>query len=278
MLQRFLPILPLLFCVPFAQAQGDVLIEVDTGRKEGLFTKSSVYQRAILSKPGSPTDTALLFFRGSPGIARIKSAADKNRNLIPFLRMHQKMVLDAGIALVVMDCPTDQWGVEGFVPTACLDDYRSSNQHADDVRGVMARLKADHGITKMFIMGHSFGSLSSRWLAKHLGTEIAGSIHSAAMNVPNAKGFANSIPGFDYRSIAAPLVHIHHAEDACRSTPYGIVKAYAGENLITVHGGAPEGDACEGKHLHSYRGREEVVVRAIVQWIKTGGVTKAVGE
>jgi hypothetical protein len=228
--------------------------------------------------PEKSTDTALLFFRGSPGIARIKSVGDKNRNLIPFLRSNQKMVTSAGIALVVMDCPTDEWGVDSHLPTACLDSYRSSKTHADDVRAVMAKLKADHGIRRFYIMGHSFGSLSSRWLAKQLGNEITGSIHSASMNVPNKHGHGNSMPGFDYRAIAAPQVHIHHANDACSSTPYSIVKGYAGENLISVYGGEPEGDACGGKHLHSYRGREKVVVQAIIGWIKAGELQKSVGE
>lgn len=278
---RTIPFLALLSLLPlavYAQTQKDVLIEVDTGRKEGLFIKSPAYMRAILSMPETSTDTALLFFRGSPGISRIKSVADKNRNLIPFLRANQNLVRKAGIALVVMDCPTDEWGVEGFTPTACLDSYRSSKQHADDVRAIMTRLKTEHGITKIYIFGHSFGTLSSRWLAKQLGNEIAGSIHSAAMNVPNKSGHGSSMPGFDYQSISAPQVHMHHATDACSSTPYSIVKGYAGANLISVHGGEPEGDPCEGKHLHSYRGRETVAVQAILRWIKNRDAPQSVGE
>ena len=58
----------------------------------------------------------------------------------------------------------------------------------------------------------------------------------------------------------------------------GLIKGYAGENLVTVRGGTPEGDPCEGIHLHSYRGRERVVVGAIITWIKTGKVERLVGE
>src|SRR6267143_1661059 len=61
-----------LFCISLAHAQTDVLIEIDRGRTEGVFTKSPVFQRAILAKPAKPTDTALLYFRGYPGIARIQ--------------------------------------------------------------------------------------------------------------------------------------------------------------------------------------------------------------
>ena len=102
----------LVFSAAHAQTT-DVLIEVDTGRTQGLFKKSPVFERAILAKPEKPSDTALLYFRGYPGIARIQSVEDQSRNLQPFMRMNQRLLAEEGIALVVMDCPTDQWGTQG---------------------------------------------------------------------------------------------------------------------------------------------------------------------
>src|SRR3954452_1071170 len=87
-----------LLCVSLARAETDVLIEIDTGRTEGLFTKSPVFQRAIVAKPAKPTDTALLYFRGYPGIARIQSVQDKQRNLQPFMRANQHLFEEEGIA------------------------------------------------------------------------------------------------------------------------------------------------------------------------------------
>src|SRR5207247_7082630 len=86
-----------LFCISLAHAQTDVLIEIDSGRTEGLFTKSPVFQRAILAKPAKPADTALLYFRGYPGIARIQSVADKQANLQPFMRINQQIFAEEGI-------------------------------------------------------------------------------------------------------------------------------------------------------------------------------------
>ncbi len=272
------PVAAALFCISLAHSQTDVLIEIDRGRTEGLFTKSPVFQRAILAKPAKPTDTALLYFRGYPGIARIQSVADKQRNLQPFMRMNQHIFAQEGIALVIMDCPTDQWGAPGPRPSACFDNYRSSKEHADDVRSVIARLRDEHGFSKIFVMGHSMGTVSSRWLAKNLGSEISGSIHSASMNGPTRDGFANSVSGVSYDTIAAPVLHVHNENDACPGTPYYVVKGYAGENLVTVRGGVPAGDPCGGTHLHSYGGREELVVRSIISWIKTKKVDRQIGE
>src|SRR5947207_410478 len=207
-----------LLCASLAHAQTDVLIETDRGRTEGVFKKSPVFQRAILAKPAKPTDTALLYFRGYPGIARIQSVADKARNLQPFMRMNQQIFAEEGIALVIMDCPTDQWGAPGPRPTACFDGYRSSKQHADDVRSVIARPRDKHGLSKIFVMGHSLGTISSRWLAKNLGSEINGSIHSASMNGPNRQGLANSLSGFSYDSIAAPVLHVHNENEIGRAS------------------------------------------------------------
>lgn len=260
-----------------AGAQTDHLIDTKRNRTDGLF-KSPVYQRAILAKPAKPTDTVLLFFRGYPGISRIQSVKDKQRNLLPFMRMNQHLFQENGIALVVMDCPTDEWGQQGQHPTACLDDYRSSTDHANDVRAVITILKQEHQYSKIYVIGHSLGSISSRWLAKHLGKEIAGSIHSASMNIPTPKGLGSSMLGFDYSAITAPVLHVHHERDDCNSTPYSIVKGYAKERLVTVRGGIPKGDPCGGTHLHSYLGREEVVVKSIISWIKNGKVDPLVGE
>ena len=267
-----------LLCISFAHAQDGVLIDIDRGRTEGIFTKTAVFQRAILLKPDKPTDTAVLFFRGYPGIARIQSAADTQRNLPPFMKMNQQIFLDEGIALVIMDCPTDQWGAPGPYPIRCHDSYRSSQEHADDVRSVMAKLRDEHGLSRFYVLGHSMGTISSRWLAKNLGNEIAGSIHSASINGANSSGYGNSFSGFPYNTIVAPVLHVHNENDACRGTPYAFVQEYAGENLVTVRGGIPEGDPCGGGHLHSHQGREEIVVRSIVGWIKTKKVDRLIGE
>ena len=75
-------------------------------------------------------------------------------------------LMQGGIALVQMDCPTDQWGENPRPPaTKSPADYRSSQQHADDVQKIMARLKAEHDLSNLCILGHSAGSVSSCWLA-----------------------------------------------------------------------------------------------------------------
>jgi len=263
-----------------AQTMTPILIEVDVGRESGIFSKSPVVQRAILLKPSTSSDTALMFYRGWSGIANIKTENDWKRNL-NYLQNNTDLFAQAGIALVVMDCPSDENRIApGNTPLACNDDYRSSVKHADDVKKIMAVLKEKYGITKFYIMGHSYGTISSKWLAKNLGNEIMGSIHSAAQTVasPRMRAYGYSAESFDMGSLKAPALNIHHGDDQCVYTPYSTVLAYSKNNLITVKGGIPNGDVCGGGHYHSFEGREEASSKALIQWIKTGQVQSSVGE
>lgn len=263
-----------------AQTMTPVLIEVDAGREVGVFSKSPVVQRAILLKPSIPSDTALLFYRGWSGIANIKSEKDWKRNL-NYLQNNVELFSQAGIALVVMDCPSDENSVApGNTPLACNDDYRSSLKHAEDVKKIIAALKERYGITKFYIMGHSYGTISSKWLAKNLGNEIQGSIHSAAMThaSPRNRAYGYSVESFDMSVLKAPVLNVHHGNDQCVHTPYSTVSAYSKNNLVTVKGGEGTGDVCGGTHLHSMGGREEDTSKAVIKWIKTGQVQSSVGE
>jgi hypothetical protein len=263
-----------------AQTMTPILIEADVGRESGIFSKSPVVQRAILLKPSTSSDTALMFYRGWSGIANIKTENDWKRNL-NYLQNNIDLFAQAGIALVVMDCPGDENRIApGNTPLACNDDYRSSVKHADDVKKIMAVLKDKYGITKFYIMGHSYGTISSKWLAKNLGNEIMGSIHSAAQTVasPRMRAYGYSAESFDMGSLKAPVLNIHHGDDQCVYTPYSTVLAYSKNNLITVKGGEGTGDVCGGTHLHSMGGREEASSKALIQWIKTGQVQSSVGE
>lgn len=268
------------FNCAIAQTMTPILLEVDAGRESGVFSKSPVVQRAILLKPSVPSDTALLFYRGWSGIANIKSENDWKRNL-NYLQNNTELFAQAGIALVVMDCPSDENKVApGNKPLGCNDDYRSSKQHADDVRKIIALLKEKYGMNNFYVMGHSYGTISSKWLAKNLGNELQGSIHSASMTVASNynRSYGSSVESFDMAALKAPVLNIHHGDDQCSHTPYSTVVAYSKNNLITVKGGEGTGDICGGTHLHSMGGREELATKAIIQWIKTRQVQTIVGE
>lgn len=267
--------------VAHAQHPDPLLLSVSLERTQGVFVKDEVFQKAILLKSEKSSGVALLIFRGWPGIAKIEAPKDWWRNL-NYMQNQVPLFLDAGISMVVMDCPTDQQAlIDRANPASCDDGYRSSMQHASDVKKMIQKLKSDHGFSQVYIFGHSYGTLSSKWLAKNIGIELAGSIHSASMTRPGKSAFSrygNTASQIDMSALQAPVLNIHHLNDACPSTPYATVEKYSTRNLVTVRGGIATGDRCGAKHYHSYEGREQAASEAIIAWIINGEVRQFAGD
>jgi pimeloyl-ACP methyl ester carboxylesterase len=272
-----------------AQALDAQLIQIDLGREYGFFSKSPAVLRAVsVRQEKTQPKAAVLFFVGWPGQLWIPEKVNPER----FAKAASKVQLYAmrnfdffpskGITFVAVDCPTDQWG-GGFRspnPTGCSDTYRSSEQHATDVGLLIQHLKETQGVEKIYIFGHSYGSVSSRWLAIRLGDQIQGSIHSASMSVyagPRYPDYGSSVQQIDMSKASAPWVFFHHQDDGCPNTRYAPVQAVAGPRLTTVRGGVAEGDPCGAGHLHSYQGRELAVLEAMANWILTATHVEFVG-
>jgi hypothetical protein len=266
------------------------LIQLDLGREYGVFSKSPAVLRAVSVNPlNSQPKTALLFFVGWPGqlwlpekidpqifVTRAKKSGFYALQKIDFFP-------SKNINFVLVDCPTDQWGSSqrSPEPTGCSDSFRSSEQHGKDIAVLINYLKEKQGIEKIYIMGHSYGSMSSRWLAIQLGSQIQGSIHSASMS-RSAPGrffdYGSSVSKIDMSKASAPWIFLHNREDKCFNTLYTAAQSSAGSKLITVRGGSPEGDPCGAGHYHSYQGRELDALGAVAKWIQTGEMSEFVGE
>src|SRR2546427_11455629 len=88
-----------LLCISLAHAQTDVLIEIDRGRTEGVFTKSPVFQRAILAEPPNRTDTAVACFLAYADISTSQSVAKKHGSPQPVMTRNQQRLAGEGSAL-----------------------------------------------------------------------------------------------------------------------------------------------------------------------------------
>lgn len=265
-------------------------IQLDLGREYGFFSQSPAVLRAVSIQPeAKPSKTALLFFVGWPGVLWLPENPMPNRFIQisathPFYALHHLGFFPSqDISFVLVDCPTDQWGTEqrSADPYGCSDSYRASPQHAQDVRQLITHLRQTQGIEKVYIMGHSYGSVSSRWLAIRLGNEIQGSIHSASMTQAGGGRFTDygsSVSRMDMQQATAPWIYLHNQQDACPNTAYLPNLAVAGARMVAVRGGTPQGNPCGGGHYHSYQGRELEALGAVARWIRTGEIVSPVGE
>jgi len=235
----------------------------------------------VLFNTDMPRKNAIVFFRGWPGIANLKAANDGNKNLSIF-RLSLSMLNEAGIALVIVDCPSDQNFLDPKFdfPLKCDDEFRSSETHTNDIRLLIEKLRHKYKIEKIFIMGHSYGTISSKWLALNLKNLISGSIHSASQTRGDTKVFRYGISSsrINLDKITTPVLHIHHHDDECKVSPYDTVKNYSKNNLITVYGGGTTGDPCGSMHHHSYENKRSDVVKAIIKWTQSGLVIASIGK
>jgi hypothetical protein len=283
----------LLNVAAFSQDLQGQFIEIDLAREYGLFSKSPAVLRAVsIASTKSRPKQAMLFFPGWPGIMWIPENFQPERMVQNsskskfFVTKNLELFAAQEIVLVMIDCPTDEWGSSTRTrdPMGCGDSYRSSQRHADDIRKLIRHLRERQGVEKFYVMGHSYGTISSRWLAANLGNEIEGSIHSASLTHlsapqnPRLTDYGNSLPRFSNDLISQPYLYIHNDQDQCHSNQYPSIQKIVPDRLITVKGGIAEGDPCGGGHLHSFQGREVEALNAILKWVNTREITPVVGE
>jgi Serine aminopeptidase, S33 len=267
-MKKFLATMGALLLACVSGAQVPVFYEVPTDR-------AGVTMNIVLMNPEVPLDKALVIVPGTPGSeGRIMiRGVGASRFVLQYTAPYASMFKDAGIALVAMGCPTDQWASFG----QCDDSYRSSQQYVEDTTKVLALLRSQHGFKDFYLFGHSSGGISSRWLSLHMPDQFKGVINSSIMN-GTAGPLARSTLNFDMNAIKIPVLNIAHEDDQCKSTPYFIVKRYSKDNLVTVRGGSQTGDVCGGTNRHSFEGRQRGVSQAIIKWINTGEVQKYVDD
>lgn len=266
-MKKLLAAICVMLFINTTQAQVPTFYEVPTGRE-------GVTMNILFLNPEIPVEKVLIVVPGTPGSeGRIMiKGAGAARFVFQYTAAYANLFKDAGIALVAMGCPTDQWSY-----AQCDDSYRSSKQYAEDTSKVLELLRSKHGIKDFYLFGHSSGGISSRWLSLNMPDQFKGVINSSIMN-GTAGTLARSTLSFDMSAIKIPVLNIAHEDDQCRSTPYYIVKRYSKDNLVTVRGGGQSGDVCGGTNRHSFEGRQKGVSQAIIKWINTGEVQKFVDE
>ena len=118
----------------------------------------------------------------------------------------------------------------------------------------------------LFLVGTSRSTISMAHLSKRMGAEVAGAVLSSSMW---RLGRGPALASFDWSEAQAPLLFVHHREDACGSTSYqDIPRGVAVFPLVSVKGGKPpESGPCDPLHAHGFYGREPETVDAIAAWM-----------
>ena len=180
-----------------------------------------------------------------------------------FLVRTQTLFADRGVAVAVVDAPSDQ-------SNGMSDEFRTGDQHISDIRAVVTDLAKRFPGSPVFLIGTSRGTLSAAYAGRALGKDVGGTALTSAIYTTAGKRPGPVLSGFNFGAGASPVLIVHHREDACRVTPYSEARRLAEKYppLVSVSGGKPpESDPCEALSAHGYLGKEEETVEAIVNWM-----------
>ena len=230
-----------------------------------LPTRPGVTQSFFIAGMGErkPAAVALLYV-GGPGVInlRVEGGQPKfgDRNFLP--RSRREFIRN-GIVPVVLDAPSDH-------AAEMSDNFRMSAAHVTDAQAVIVELAKRYPGLPVFLVGTSKGTLSAAYLGRALGDQVAGVVQTSTLFYLGSGHRAQMrLAGFDWTSIKAPLLFVHHTGDGCGSTPYAEARRLAERYpLISVSGGRPaESPPCEPLAAHGFYGREAETVDAIAAWI-----------
>jgi hypothetical protein len=227
-----------------------------------LTTREGVTQSFLLSSPppGKARAVAILF---AGGTGQVNLERESSRVLLDrgnFLVRSRRLFAGHGVAAAVMDAPSDQ-------PRGMDDSFRLGSGHAEDIGRVVADLKTRFPGLPVFLVGTSRGAVSAASAGRRLGRGVEGVVLSASVLLPSPR--QPGLSGFDFSSLAAPLLLVHHVDDGCEYSPHSAAKRLADRYpLISVAGGPPaQSKPCEATSPHGFLGREADTVDAIVKWM-----------
>jgi pimeloyl-ACP methyl ester carboxylesterase len=160
------------------------------------------------------------------------------------------------------------------------EGYRTGAEQTVDARAVVRELKKRYPALPIYLVGTSRGTISVAYLGRDLGDEVAGVVLTSTMfGSSNPRRQAPTLRGFDYARIKAPLLFVHHRDDACEHTPYAAAAKLAPRYaLVSVKGGKPaESHACEPLSAHGFYGVEAQAIDAIAAWMLKKPFAKEIG-
>ena len=228
-----------------------------------LPTRDGVTQSFLLTVPsGDKPAAAAILLPGGQGLIRLSNEGGRIRlGEANFLVRTRQLFVERGVAAAVVDSPSDQ-------PQGMDDWFRLSDKHVTDMRRVADDLTRRFPGTPVFLVGTSRGTVSAAAAGRVLGETIAGVVLTSTLFVGGRRA-GPGLSGFDFTSVRAPVLFVHHADDGCRSTPYRNAKNLSAQfALITVNGGDPaRSDPCEPFSAHGFLGKEPETVEPMVNWM-----------
>jgi pimeloyl-ACP methyl ester carboxylesterase len=218
----------------------------------------------IRNPPSATPKIVIIAFVGGFGVVGMagKQAPLKFGPATNFLIRIRSDLVDSDFAEVVVDAPSDKQGSLGM-----SDEFRLGPDHLTDIRIVLADIRKRFPEARIYLVGHSRGTVSAAALAAKMGDAVQGVILMSTITNRDKQGPALST--FNFASIKIPVLLVHHRDDGCAPNPYynaeRLSKSFP---LISVSGGdPPQSGPCDSQAAHGYWGKDAPVAQAIKDWM-----------
>jgi dienelactone hydrolase len=236
-------------------------------------SRPDVTVRLLVIKTNSKPSTALILFPGADGTKHFGEKDGRFWVSNNFLMRSARDLATAGYIVAAVDAPSDQ-------SCGMSDQFRTSPQHAKDIRKIIAYLKEKHRVTSFYLVGTSKGTISAAYLASVFDDPSIRGVILTAVYPPA------DLSGIDVKEIDDPVLIIHHLYDECRVTPIqGAIemKERLTESpqvdIVVVTGGRPPAPgSCSSLSNHGFYGMETPVIGVIKDWIAGKPVPERIGK
>lgn len=243
----------------------------DAGAEEirTISSRPGVTESFVLVRPAAAPVASVVLFTGGRGRLGLERGRPGAAGATNFLVRNRARFAAHGLLVAVVDSPSDR-AADGLV------SFRTSAEHATDVRALIAALRAEAPVA-VWLVGTSMGSVSAASAAARLASGGPDGLVLTSSVMGQSRDMGESLQDVALDTIRVPTLVVHHRDDGCRASRYAdtswllrrLSAAPRRERLTFTGGDAPQSDACEPLAPHGYFGIDAMVVEAIAGWIVT---------
>jgi alpha/beta superfamily hydrolase len=263
-------ILSILLCIAAQNIYAIDLVEklVTVNLEDGV-------QQGALSKIKGAEKQEVLFvlIPGHPSIFKPEFSGDlinpKSRLYGNFLVRSREYLIDDKTMTLIVDCYSK-------FNDLCTQNYQASRQRFNHIKKLIDQVKSDNPtINQVWLVGTSFGTITSGYSALYGKDYFNGVVHTATID-PTAENSYVALSKLNYKEISIPQLFVHHKNDACEKSKYEYIENLTKSMeipLMSVTGGYGwKGGACDAISPHGFKGKEEQVMKEILNMIKSKNI------
>jgi hypothetical protein len=230
-------------------------------------TRPGVTQRFVYIAPSGPPKASVILMAGGHGGLQINEAGGFGGGGGNFLVRTRQQFADAGLAVAVIDAPSDKQS------PPYLSGNRQRPEHRTDVLALIAWLKQQSPVP-VWLVGTSRGTQSAAYVATEATPAQGGPDGLVLTSTILVDPKGRAVPQMPLEKLAIPVLVVHHESDGCKVCLFSdmptlmekLAKTPKAE-LIRVSGGQSRGDPCEAMAYHGFNGLEAEVVSKISRWV-----------